>query len=450
MANLSQIEIPVESLLVGMYVSELDRSWLGTPFKLQGLQIESQRDIEALQNICQTVTIDIARGHTLVEPQVTSSSTITWQSKAANTPLYSFTAFDFRHDAYDISNNFQQESAGAFETFKQLEKQLEHLTLQVNNGRGFDQLEIKYLANDLVNSVIRNPDVMAWLIRVKKSDDYLHHHSLRCAVWAALLGRHIGLRRLELELLTQAMLLKDIGKTRLPDELLSRAYKDLNTAQRAIYRKHIAISVELLKQVEGLNPKVISIIAAHCEHYDGSGYPKKLKGDEIYKLSIIAGLACYYDELIYPRELEQAIAPSAAVRVLYEQSNKKFQEDIVKEFIQALGVYPAGSIVELNTGELAVVIEQFSTRRLRPKLVIVTDENQQPLVQLKNLDLLNEALALHQVPEKGKQANLPVIYIVRDLSPQQCDIDLLKIRQSLFEVGKSRFGLFSTLKKVFK
>lgn len=449
MADLAQIEIPVESLLVGMYVSALDRPWLGTPFKLQGLQIESQRDIDILQSLCKTVFIDVSKGRGFVDGQ-SNAHAAAWKDKDSNAPLYSFASFDIRHNAYGSSNSFQQESPEAFETFKQLEKHLEYLTLQVNNGRRFGQLEIKNLAGDLVNSVIRNPDVMAWLIRVKQSDDYLHHHSLRCAVWAALLGRHIGLRRLELELLTQAMLLKDIGKTRLPDELLVKAYSQLNTAQRSIYRKHVAISIELLKQVDGLNPKVISIIAAHCEHYDGSGYPKKLKGDEIYRLSIIAGLACYYDELIYPRDVQQAIAPSAAVRELYAQSNKRFQDDIVKEFIQALGIYPAGSIVELNTGELAVVLEQIAERRLRPKLAVVTDSNRQALAQIKSLDLLSEALALQQVPEKGKQAHLPMVYIVRDLSPQQCDIDLLKVRQSLFEVGKSRFGLFSTLKSIFK
>lgn len=448
MADLVQLEIAVEDLLVGMYVSELDRPWLETPFKLQGLEVKDQQDIDALRSLCNTVFIDVAKGR---EPVALRHAVnfAKYQTHSAETPLYPFSVFDFKHNAYASDVGFQQESKLAFDTFKQLDKQLESLSQQVNNGRRFDQKNIKDLASDLVNSVIRQPDVLAWLVRIKHSDDYLHHHSLRCAVWAALLGRHIGLRRLDLEILTQAMLLKDIGKTRLPDDLLIKPYQQLNSAQKALYRKHVLISVELLKQVLGLNPKVISIIAAHREFYDGSGYPAKLKGNEIFKLAIIAGLATYYDELAHPRQLEQAIAPSVAVRELYAQSNKKFQEDIVKEFVQALGVYPAGSIVELNTGELAVVLEQFAARRLRPKVVIVTDSQRQTLKCFKSLDLLNEAVALQEVPKSAKQAQLPLVYIVRDLSLQQCQIDLLKVRRSLFEVSKNRWGLFSSLRHLF-
>lgn len=449
MTDFIEIEIPVQDLLVGMYVSALDRPWLGTPFKLQGLEIKSQSDIDILQGLCKKVVIDVARGR---EPAELQHATFQPKGQQASqrAPLYSFAVFDVKHNAYGESIAFQQESKDALGTYKNLEKSLQQLTYQVHTGRRFDQRDIKDLASELVTSVIRNPDVMAWLIRVRESDDYLHHHSLRCAVWAALLGRHIGLRRLDLEILTQAMLLKDIGKTRLPEEILSKSYQQLNTAQRVIYRKHVLIGVELLKQVLGLNPKVISIVASHREFYDGSGYPQQLKGDEIFKLAIIAGLASYYDELAHPRKLEQAMAPSAVVRELYAQSNKKFQEDIVQEFVQALGVYPAGSIVELNTGELAVVVEQFAERRLRPRVVIITDAERQPLSKLKSLDLLHEALALQQIPSKSKQAQLPLVYIVRDIAPQHCSVDLLQVRQSLFENNHSRFAFFSSLRKLFK
>lgn len=443
-----QLEIPVEDLIVGMYVSKLDRPWLETPFKLQGLKVNSQSDIELLQSLCRTVFIDVTRG---LEPQRITHVSYTGSgagTKKVALAKFPFTHLDIRHNAYQESVAFQQEWSSASLLHENLERSIELLAQQVSHGRHFDQKNIKYMASEVVNSVIRNPDVMAWLIRVRTADDYLHNHSIRCAVWAALLGRYIGLRRLDLELLTQAMLLKDIGKTRLPDDLLSRDIQQLNLSERTIYRKHVAISVQLLKQASGINPKILPIIAAHREHYDGTGYPLKLKGDEISKLAIVAGLATYYDELTNPRVLENSLSPSVAVTHLYEQRNRAFQEDIVIEFIQALGIYPAGSIVELNTGELAVIVEQFAEQRLRPKIVIITDKNQLPITKLRNLDLLHEAATEKESPA-GRKSNLPVVYIVRDLPQHECSVDLLKVKQSLFNVNKKRLGFLNFLKIEF-
>ena len=259
-------------------------------------------------------------------------------------------------------------------------------------------------------------------------------------------GRHIGLRRYDLELLTQAILMKDIGKTRLPDAIVNKDERELNSEQRVIYRKHVAMTLQLIKQVEGVNPKIYPVIGAHKERYDGSGYPRKLQGDNIPMLSIIAGLATYYDELTNPRDIALSISPSMAVNQLYDKRNIFFQEDVVVEFIQSLGLYPAGSIVELNTGELAVVVEQFAERRLRPRVVIATDENKAPIVKLRSMDLLEQALAPQEkktLDKKSKRYKLPLIYIVRDLQSDEFPLDLLKVKEKLFIPNRKLFGFFN-------
>jgi hypothetical protein len=240
--------------------------------------------------------------------------------------------------------------------------------------------------------------------------------------------------------------MKDIGKTRLPEDIVSKDERELSSEKRAIYRKHVAMTLQLIKQIEGVNPKIFPVIGAHRERYDGSGYPRNLKGDEIPMLAIVAGIATYYDELTNPRNISLALSPSSAVNQLYDNRNVLFQEDVVVEFIQSLGIYPAGSIVELNTGELAVVVEQFAERRLRPRIVIATDENKAPLVELRSLDLLEEAVAPQErntLDPKSKRLNLPLIYIVRDLPQEEYSLDLLRIKEKLFIPNKKRFGFFN-------
>ncbi len=437
-----QQKLAVNSLAVGMYVSALDKPWLETPFKLQGFLIRDESEIEEIKQHCQYVYIDSEKGKANAEGRFSSLSSSATQ-RSVIPPKYAFTPIDIKHGAYREHVDFEQESKSAVKLNQEVDKTLSHISAQVSKGVAFDQKPLKTAAGDIVSSVIRNPDVIAWLTRVRLSDNYLHHHSIRCSIWAALLGRHIGLRRHDLELLTQAILMKDIGKTRLPEDILAKEEKALNSEQRIIYRKHVAMSLQLLKQIEGVNPKVFPIIGGHRERYDGSGYPRHLKGDNIPLLSIIAGIATYYDELTSPRDLSLSMAPSAAVNLLYEKRNVFFQEDVVLEFIQSLGLYPAGSIVELNTGELAVVVEQLSERRLRPRLMVATNSDKKMIKNLRSLDLLEEALAPQEkktLDKKSKRFNLPLIYIVRDLQQGEFDLDLLRIKEKLFVPSRKTFS----------
>lgn len=445
---LEQRKVSVDDLTIGMYVARLDKPWLETPFKLQGFMIRDKVEITQLQKHCMHVYVDIEKGLDPLEVKKHAAPPSAGDKAIAEpvAPKYPFTPVDIKHDTYREVVTFSAESRAAQELHLSVDKALSNVTVQISKGVAFDHKPVKNVASNIVSSVIRNPDVLAWLTRVRTSDDYLHHHSIRCSVWAALLGRYIGLRRLDLELLTQAILLKDVGKTRLPKDILSKDERELNSEQRAIYRKHVSMTLKLLKQIEGINPKIFPIIAAHRERYDGSGYPQQLKGDEIPLMAILAGLATYYDELTNPRDLKMAISPSAAVNQLYSKRNTLFQENIVVEFIQSLGIYPAGSIVELNTGELAIVVEQYAERRLRPRVVIATDTKKTPITDMRSLDLLEEALAPQErnaLDMNSKRASLPLVYIVRDLPQEEYPLDLLKAREKLFIPNKKRFGFFS-------
>src|SRR5690606_34011349 len=131
--------------------------------------------------------------------------------------------------------------------------------------------------------------------------------------------------------------------------------------------------VEILRKLPDVKPRVTSVVKTHCERINGSGFPAHLRGDKIPLLGKIAGIVTFYDETINPRGQDKPHSPSRAVAKLYELRDIEFQEELVVEFIRAIGLYPTGTLVELSSGEVGVVVEQNFERRLKPVVMIVTD-----------------------------------------------------------------------------
>src|SRR5690606_39172968 len=151
--------------------------------------------------------------------------------------------------------------------------------------------ETKRVASEMVDSVLRNPDAFTWLSRVKEKDEYTYSHAVRSAVWAILFGRHIGLPKSDLDVLAMGVLLKDIGKTRLPKHLLEK--KDRTETEQAAYDKFVDYGVEILRQLPDVKPRVTSVVKTHCERVNGSGVPQHLRGDKIPLLGKIAVIVTF-------------------------------------------------------------------------------------------------------------------------------------------------------------
>jgi hypothetical protein len=128
-------------------------------------------------------------------------------------------------------------------------------------------------------------------------------------------------------------------------------------------------------------------VATHHERHDGSGYPNGLKGNEIPMYGRIIGLVDSYDAMTCVRPYATSRSPHKAVAELYEQRGMLFQTELVEQFIQTCGIYPTGTLVELTSGEIGVVIAVHSLKRLRPNIMVVLDRNKAPLRKFRNLDL---------------------------------------------------------------
>jgi HD-GYP domain-containing protein (c-di-GMP phosphodiesterase class II) len=261
----------------------------------------------------------------------------------------------------------------------------------------------------------RNPDACIWLARLKQHDEYAYQHSLSASIWAVAMGRQLGLPRRDLRALAIGCMLMDVGKLRVDPKIL-RSPRKLTDDEAQLVREHVARSLEIVREAGIINKDVLDIVAHHHERHDGSGYPDGLIGDEIPPFARIAAIVDTYDAITSNRNHAQAISPSAAIKLLYQSRNLEFQAELVEVFIQAVGIYPAGTIVELSSGEVGVVISEYRTRRLKPKVVILLDKDKRELREPQTVDL-------YELSENG---NDPV-NIARSLEPNAYGIDLGKL-----------------------
>jgi len=378
-----QKNIPVDQLQRGMYIAKLDRPWIETPFPLQGFFVRDLKDIDLLRRFCKEVWIDIARSRVEVPPVV-------HDIEPGGLPNADASASKTRRpQVYRTTVSMPQEVSASRSLHLEITDSVTQVFTSYRSGsKSVDLQETQDKAARMVESVIRNPDAMVWLSRVRDADAYSYHHALRCSIWAIVFGRHLGISKKTLDNLAMGTLMMDLGKARLPSGLISKR-GILTAAERVELRRHVDYSLEIIAGMPGMSDQVVQIIAEHHERYDGTGYPKMLAGRDISPLGKIAGLVDTYDAMTSERPYARALTSVEAVSKLYELRGTEFQAQLVEEFIQAIGVYPTGSLVHLSSQEIGVVIAQNPDRRLRPKLLVLLDADKKVLGKPRYLDMMS-------------------------------------------------------------
>lgn len=396
MAKIVKTRIAIADLKPGMYVCELDRPWLGTPFMLQGFTIDSTQDIDTLGQFCSYVFVDERRSWISSEHQIRAIN-----DSRGNSPLRKTSSHK-----YQDTSNWQQELLHARPILDKLNQTIEETLHAIVNNSPYDLSKLRYIVGPMVDSVIRNPDASIWLTRLRDQDDYQYKHALGVAVWVTALGRQIGMPRDELAHIAFGGVLLDIGKLKIPAEILQKT-SSLNREEYDLVKKHVQFSVDLMQSHGGISDDVFAMVAHHHERYDGSGYPHGLSGNKIPLFSRMAAIADSYDAMTSRRHYATALSPSAAVSKLYEARDILYQAELIEEFIQAIGIYPAGTLVELSDGRVGVVVAEYRTRRLRPRILLLLDEDKQTLEQTTTLNLM----------DTKKDARNKPLHISRSLEP---------------------------------
>ena len=375
----TDVRTSVKGLVVGMYVSRLDRPWLETTFPLQGLKIGDQGELLKLQRVCSYVYVDTARGPA---PELRYRE---YDPPAATNGAASEIVV-LRKTEWTLQTGLAEELGAATAAHDALKHSIEEVMIDLEAGRSLDLPKLKAGVDAMIESIVRNPSAFAWLKEIKRRDSYAYQHALGCAIWAASFGRHLGLDRSELQSLALGGLLCDVGKTRLPEDLLLRR-GPLSGDEAELVHRHVQHSLDIVEQTAGLPPTIVEMVATHHERHDGSGYPWGLKGGAIPIFGRIMGLVDSYDAMTGIRPYASSRSPHQAVTELYEHRGSLFQAELVEQFIQSCGIYPTGSLVELTTGQVGVVTEVHTLKRLRPKLMLLLGADKTPLEQFLELDM---------------------------------------------------------------
>jgi len=407
--SLTKKKVATTELALGMYVARLDRPWLETPFLFQGFPITTTTDIEKLKQYCDFVYVDQSLSSTSpgakVCQQVVSlsdekrpgllsqflarlMSSVGIESKTANAVASQISG---PGNIYQDQVSLVGELGSARQTHDRAQSIISEMMSGLRTGGRLELDVVRTVVAPMVDSVLRNNDALAWLARLRSKDDYSYGHSIATSVYAIVLGRHIGYSREELHQLGLGGLLLDIGKTRLPAELLQKKEK-LTAAEVLQVRSHVGHSLDILEKTEGMDPVVIEMVRTHHERRNGEGYPHNLTRDEIPMFGQIGGLCDTFDAMTSVRPYADTLSAYEAMRKLLAIAGSEFKSELVEQFIQCIGMFPTGSLVELSTGEIGIVISQNKLRRLRPVVMVILDAKKKPLQNFKRVDMRDDAL----------------------------------------------------------
>lgn len=257
---------------------------------------------------------------------------------------------------------------------------------EVRLGKAVNTPSAKKVVETLVTSCLQNPDAFVNMTRLKDFDDYTFTHSVNVSVLAIAIGKRLGLNAHELENLGLAGLLHDVGKMKVPDEILNKPGK-LTDDEFAIMKQHPVYGYEVMKNDTSISPEVIKAALQHHEKSDGSGYPSGIQEQDISKYAKIIAICDVYDAITSNRCYHKGMIAADALKMLFAWSGKHFNEVLVKFFIHLIGVYPAGAVVVLDTGELAVVLKTNKDDGMRPKVLVISDNNKTLIPEPQYCDL---------------------------------------------------------------
>ena len=263
---------------------------------------------------------------------------------------------------------------------------IDSLMNDIKLGRSINMGSVNGVADGLLESVFRNHNALTCLGRIRHKDSYLMEHSVNLSVLMSVYGRY---RRLPYDVLHQIMvgaLLHDIGKTLIPDEVLHKPDR-LTDQEFEVMKRHALLSKELLEQTPGVSELTIQVAAQHHEKMDGSGYPLGLKGEEISEYGRMTAIVDVYDAITADRVYHRGIPPTAAMKKLIEWSDHHLDRQLVDTFIQCMGIFPVGSLVEMDSGLMGVVIEINEHDQTTPTVRLFKHRARNEPVAVRVLDL---------------------------------------------------------------
>lgn len=355
------IRIHVYELRIGMCVARLEAPAEASPFLLDRIVIESHADIQAIQAICDYVYID-------VKYQKSSAGAIPTRNSEARQQL-------------SFARSFNQTA----NTFKRTGNLIKTVMDDIRFGNQFSVSAVKQAVADCVDQVLENPDTMLLLTQLKDQDQYTAQHSMNVCILSILLGRELQFSVEELNKLGFCGLLHDVGKMKVPLEILNKPGA-LEDFELDIMRKHTLYGRNVLMSARNVYPGAVDVAYDHHEHLGGTGYPRGLDKSALSVFTKLVAVVDTYDAITSDRVYQRGKPHLMALGILVKGMNHHYEANYVTQFINCIGFYPQGNLVELSSGELGIVVEQNKSDRLKPKILIIQDAHKNP-VEERILDM---------------------------------------------------------------
>lgn len=384
--------IPIEQLKVGMFIVGMDRSWFQTPFFSHRWLLKRDEDLARLKaSGIKEVTIDVAIGLDAEPP-----ADETHEPPHTNRQPPDEGSFGTGHaqrergdEGRSSDARLEQQVELARSVRADALQAVERLFNGIKTGAPLDSPALRTVVAGFFSRLTQHPVASLTLVQLQQMqrlDGDLFSHAVDVCVLSLIVGRAQGLDQATLEGIGMGALLHDIGETRLPRNLLRHAgYVEEG---RGVFRFHPKIGTAMLAKTEDLPDCARAIVAEHHERLDGSGYPDGLTGERLALPSQIVGLVDIYDAMASRRGGRPPLSPGQAVRQLYQLGLREhYDRALVEQLIHCLGVYPFGSLVELSTGERAVVYAVNPDERLRPSVKLIADAQGRPYPEARLLDL---------------------------------------------------------------
>jgi len=359
-------KIDVTQLRKGMFICGTDRKWIDIPFFRKKFLITSDKQISTLQEYCEFVYIDTAKGEDVSPAIIEQHNDDTFVDLDSSKQIHEDTSY---RKNYEDSQTI-----------------LSEVLNDVRLGRCVDNPKVRGVVQELIVNIVKDSQTMIGLIQSKDKNDTLARKSVNVCILALAFGKHIGIPKDKMYELGLGALLHDIGMVQIPSRILLKK-QPLTPAERAIMEKHTEYGLAILAKTQEIPVNVLKIVHSHHERMDGKGYPQKLQDKEIGLLVRMVTIVSVYEALTRERFYTETLSPVAALKYLYTSGKAIFDAPLVEKFIQALGIYPSGCVVVLNSGEIGVVVNVNPHDRLRPTLRIVTNAQKQLLAQESVLEL---------------------------------------------------------------
>lgn len=363
---MSKRKVEVDDLEYGMYIAELDRPWVGSPFLFQGFMLEEEEDLNKLQDYCKFVWVDEERSR---DDDRTIRRSVNPQPQAK--------ARMSRSEWSKVSDeerkiDFEKEMEKAVELRTRTRGYIDGLFKDIRMGTALDTETAKTVVNEMVESISEDASAALWLTNLKNAHEYTAQHCINVSVLSILLSDHLGFTKDQIKLIGLGAMLHDVGKMYTPVEILDKP-GPLTPEEWEIMKRHPSDGYKIMKETGEIPEPSLQIIRYHHERISGNGYPDGLKGDQVSTAILISAIADVYDALTSDRIYHKGIPANKALNAMYRLAPTDFGKNLVEEFIKCIGIYPVGSVVELASGDVGVVMTSDPGNKLRPVVMLMRD-----------------------------------------------------------------------------